>query len=207
MNAVKESSFELPPEGTFDAVCVLWAYLGTHKNRFFDADKGKSDPKAGREYQRKVQLVFEVLTDDSEAPKLVSEVWTVSLAQNSAMRKHCDSWGLKVEGGEIKFDRFLGRPCTLKIAHKKTSQGKDIAVVQSIQEYPRGRMSSAPKPTREPSQLDIDEMSELAVPEWVPYALGRPVKELLAESLEWKAKNGKSSPNGGGPGSVAEEGY
>jgi hypothetical protein len=207
MDSVKESTFELLPEGTFDAVCIAWIYLGTHKNRFFDPDKGKSDPKASREYQRKVLVVFEVYTSEADAPQLQSEVWTVSLAQNSAMRKHCDSWGLKVEGGEIKFDRFLSRPCTIKIAHKKTGQGKDIAIVQSIQEYPRGRMSSAPKATRESFRLDIEKVDEVAVPEWMPYALGRPVKEMLVESLEWKAKAGPSIGNGKGPGSVEEEGY
>jgi hypothetical protein len=209
MDSVKESSFELLPEGTFDAVCVGWAYLGTHKNRFFDPDKSKSDPKASREYQRKVLVVFEVYTSETDPPQLQSDVWTVSLAINSMMRKHCDSWGLKVEGGEIKFDRFLGRPCTIKIAHKKTGQGKDIATVQSIQEYPRGRLNSAPKSQREHFRLDIDKADELTVPDWLPYALGKPVKEMLAESLEWKAKTGSGGSNGNGhaPGTVEEEGY
>jgi hypothetical protein len=186
MKSVKESSFELLPEGTFDAVCVAWVYLGTHKNRFFDAEKSKSDPRASREYQRKLQLVFEVSADEGGENSLASEIWTVSLAQNATMRKHCDSWGLKAEGGEINFDRFLGRPCTVKIAHKHTAQGKDIAVIQSIQEWPRNRLSSAPKATREVFRFDVEDASRLDIPDWVPYALGRPVKEVLADSLEWR---------------------
>jgi hypothetical protein len=190
-NYVEESSFELPPAGTVAAVCAAWVDLGTHRNRFFGLDVKPGQPEA-REYHRKLMIVFELApAEGDEAPFLIAEVWTRTLAKNSSMARHCASWGLKPENGRLNFDRMLGRPAMLNIAHKRTGQGRDFAIVQAVTEWPRGQ--PAPKPQHPPFSWDIDAAKELPTADWLPYALGKPVHEMIRESLEWKARHSPTS--------------
>jgi hypothetical protein len=193
MNYVEEHSFELPRAGTVAAVCVAWLDLGTHKNRFYGLDVKPGQPEA-REFHRKLMLVFELAqAEGDKAPFLIAEVWTRTLAKNSAMARHCASWGLRPENGRLSFDKMLGRPALLNIGHKKTAQGRDFAVVQTITEWPRAQ--SAPKAQHPLFSWDIDVAAELPTANWLPYVLGRPVNEMIAESLEWNSRHG-STVNG-----------
>jgi hypothetical protein len=139
-------------------------------------------------------VVFELAqAEGDKEPFLIAEVWTRTLAKNSAMARHCASWGLRTENGRLSFDKMLGRPALLSIAHKKTGQGRDYAIVQAVTEWPRGQ--SAPKPQHPLYSWDIDEAKELPLADWLPYALGKPVNEMIQESLEWKSRHG-STVNG-----------
>jgi hypothetical protein len=177
-------SFELPPTGTQDAVCVAWLDLGSHKNRFFG--QGEND----REFLRKLVLAFELIgvTNSGGEPCVISEVMTKSLAKNSTLAGRLSSWGLKLDGRRLALNQLLGRPALLSIAHKTNKEGREFAVIQSIQGWQRNR--PVPQASYTLYSWDIDTAVELPSVPWLPYALGRPLTEWIKESLEWDTRHG-----------------
>jgi hypothetical protein len=194
---VEMPTFELPPEGTTDAVCVAWLDVGSQKNPFADQPP-KPGQIAPREYTRKLILVFELIgiTNANGEPFLLAEVCTKTLAKNSTMASRFASWGLKPDGRRLPLSQVLGRPALLSITHKLTNQGRSYAQIQSVLEWPRNRQ--VPEPTMSPYAWDIDREESLPDANWLPYALGRPISEMIAESLEWRLrntqKNGSTAP-------------
>jgi hypothetical protein len=177
-------SFELPPAGTQDAVCVAWLDVGSHKNKFFG--QGQND----REFQRKLMLAYELIgvADSSGEPFVVSEVLTKSLAKSSTLAGRLASWGVKPEGGRLMLSQLLSRPALLSIVHKRnTESGREFAVIQTIQGWHRNR--PVPKASHPCYSWDIDTAVETPSVPWLPFTLGRSVTEWITDSLEWKTRH------------------
>jgi hypothetical protein len=184
---VEMPAFELPPEGTSDAICVAWLDLGSYKNHFADQPPKPGQPP-NREYVRKLMLVFELVgsADAQSQPFLLAEVWTKTLAKNSTMAARFAGWGLKPEVRRLPLSQILGRPALVSVIHKTTNQGRIFPHIQSLLEWPRNR--SAPKSIRPLYSWDIDTAAALPDADWLPFALGRPVAEMIRESLEWRVR-------------------
>jgi hypothetical protein len=176
-------SFELPPAGTLDSVCLAWLDLGSHKNPFFG--QGEND----REFQRKIMLAFELIgvTDSGGEPFVISEVMTKTLVKNSTLAGRLASWGVKLDGRRLALNQLLGRPALLSIVHKTTKEGREFAVIQSIQGWQRNR--PVPQASYTHYSWDIDKAVELPSVPWLPFAMGRSITEWITASREWHTRH------------------
>jgi hypothetical protein len=139
-----EGSFELPPAGTFPAVCTRIIDLGTQQTTY------KGQPK--QTYQ--VMLSWEIADDDAKMSDgkrfMTSQRYTWSMSEKANLRKHLEAWRGQAftdadfgEGG-FNLKNVLGKACLLQIVHEENN-GKTYANIASLMKMPKGM----PVPTAE----------------------------------------------------------
>lgn len=148
-----ENTFELPPAGTFPAVCTRIIDLGTQQTTY------KGQPKT----QHKIMLSWELVDDDAKMTDgrrfMVSQRYTWSMSEKATLRKHLEAWRGKPfvdadfgpEGFNLK--NVLGKACLLQIVREE-SGGKDYANIAALVKLPKG--TPEPKPEGDLVYLWLD---------------------------------------------------
>lgn len=168
----------LPPQGNHIGRCVQIIDMGTHWNENF----GK--------WKRQVRLTFELPTelhvfdeDKGEEPFFVSVFCTLSMHENSTLRRHLESWRGKrfsdEEAGSFNIFTLADVPGMVNVTHSQDGKYADIA---SISPMPRGIECPAgvnPVVLFSP-YMDKADMQQAwkALPDWM--------REKISESQEWQ---------------------
>lgn len=139
--APSESSFELPPAGTFPALCYRVIDLGTQQSSYLGQTK----------MQHKILLSWELCDDDAKMsdgrPFSISQRYTWSMHEKAVLRKHLEAWRgtpFKPEdfgSGGFNIKSIIGVPCYLQIVHTE-KDGKTYANIAALMKLPK----TAPKP-------------------------------------------------------------
>ena len=141
----KFEKFPLPDEGTVQAVCAGVWDLGMQKTTYNGVDK----------LQHKVVIAWELnqLIDSPESeyhgmPYMLSKTYTLSLYENSNLRRDLESWRGKpfseqqVEDG-FDVEKLYGINCLVGIAHV-TKNDKTFANITSILPLMKGTENIVP---------------------------------------------------------------
>ncbi len=124
-----------------------------------------------------------LLTDDGK-PLIVSKRYTVSLGDQSTLRKDLESWsGKKMTAEDRKnFDvrNLLGKFCMLSVVH---SEDGKYANVSGISAVPTALRSSLPEPINAVTHFWLQEFDQTKYD-----ALPKYYKEKITESSEWRGK-------------------
>ncbi len=130
-----EGDFELPPSGTFLAVCYRVLDLGTQDTTY------KGTPKR----QHKILISWELPEEKMKdgRPFTISSRYTWSMSEKAALRKNLESWRgqpfTDKDFGQGGFDikAIIGKACLLTIVH--TNKGdKNYANIASISRIMKG---------------------------------------------------------------------
>lgn len=169
--------YQLIPEATYIATCVLMADIGTHVEIF----QGQ-DPKT----VEKLYIGWELnACDDQGKPYTIGTTYNCSLNQKSSLRKMLEAWrGRAFTDEELRnFDirNVLGKSCGLGVIHKPSNTDPSVKYprIGSIQALPAGVPPYQPLAT--PSLFDINQFDQAAY-ERLPNL----AKVMLQKSGEWK---------------------
>lgn len=185
------------PPGMHLARCYRIVDLGTQKNDF------NPDPK----YQRKVMIQFEVHSDDENGKPLVtsdgkplsiSKTFTLTLSENSNLRKDLQLWrgreftAQELRGFELK--NVLGAWAMLSVIHKE-SGGKTYSNIAAINPVPRSmKEAGLPEGANDLKIFDIDN------PDMAMFdSFSENLKNKIMSSPEWQASQGTAVSNLGSP--------
>ena len=171
-------SFELPPEGAKIARCVQEIDIGHQWSDFYKKTK------------HKVIIGWELPScshsegERAGEPMLVWKRYTVSLHENSLLRKDLQAWrGKKFTEEELKgFDlpKLLDKPCQVSIVHVDQG-GKTYANVDAVMALGEGQ--KCPDRNHDLVLFDID------APDMEVFAsFGDNLKKTIENSTEWKAR-------------------
>ncbi len=183
----KSDSNMAPVEaGTWTAVCVGYADLGTQR----------SDYQGDVREAQKVLVFWDVCDqrmtyEGEEKPRRISARYTNSLGKKATLRKVLEAWrGRAFTDDELKgFDlsNLIGVGCLLNIAHKPRQDGSGVfASVQAVMALPKGM----PKPIMETPRIEY--VTEGDAGEFVepPESLPEWVRDIIKESYEYKMAHG-----------------
>lgn len=157
--------FERAPAGNHIARCYMVCDLGMQESTF----NGETSLK------HKVRLSFELpneLMESDGRPFSVSSHYTLSLHENSAMRKDLTSWrGREFTDAELEgFDlmNVVGVPCMLNVIHKQNGD-KTYVNIGGITPMPKGM--DCPAAVNAPVKFSLEEENWQEVfstlPEWL----------------------------------------
>lgn len=126
------SEYELPPEGTEQAVCAEVVDLGYHENAF----------KPGK-FQHKIMVIWQLgATRDDGRRHLLSKMYTNSLDERATLRRDLESWRGRTftptEEAGFDLDHVHGANCVLNIQHRESQQGKTYANVVAVMPLLKG---------------------------------------------------------------------
>ena len=126
----------------------------------------------------------EKLQTDDKKPLIVSKRYTVSLGDQSTLRKDLESWsGKKMTAEDRKnFDmkNLLGKFCMLSVVH---SEDGKYANVSGISAVPTALRNSLPDGINAPVHFWLQEFGQAKYD-----ALPKYYKEKITESSEWRGK-------------------
>lgn len=174
----KNSGGDFPkaPVGTHVARCYQVIDLGHQKIVWQGKEK----------WQPKVMFTWELCGEPMEdgRPFAVSNRYTLSLAETSALRPALESWRGKpfteaeLEGFDVQ--NVLGAYCMLGVVHNSVD-GKVYANVSAILPLPKGM--AKPAPVNDNLYFDIETDDAAKLPEWL--------QKTIAKSRE---KSGEPAP-------------
>ena len=207
--STKQAPRELIPADNYIARCYQMVQIGTVIENIKGDIKTLSKVRIGWELPTELKVFKE---ENGEQPLVVSEEYTLSLAEKSNLRKMLASWRGKeftVEEAEA-FDLtvLLGQPCMINIIHKpaKSDPSKIYANIGSISRVPKGMaVPKAINPVFELSYDQFDFNKYNTLPDFI--------KNKMATSVEYKAltaiedtghEDGLPAPARGSNGNVTE---
>ena len=181
--STKQAPRELIPADNYIARCYQMVQIGTVVENIKGDIKILSKVRIGWELPTELKVFKE---ENGEHPLVVSEEYTLSLADSSNLRKMLVSWRGKdftVEEAEA-FDLtvLLGQPCMINIIHKpaKSDPSKIYANIGSISRVPKGMaVPKAINPIFELSYDQFDFNKYNTLPDFI--------KTKMATSVEYKA--------------------
>lgn len=184
--------FEPVGAGLQRAVCVGIFDLGTHNGEYQGVPNVRHQVLLSWELPDEDKITLE---DGTEAPRIISCFYTLSLGEKSTLFKHLQSWRGKpftpkeLEGFELK--NVLGAPCMLNIIHKENKEKKIKAKVADVTGLAKGM--EKPKASVPLIYYSIEDHGK-ELPEGTPEF----VQKIVGECNEFK---GDLTP----PASVAKE--
>jgi len=136
------NDFELPPQGTFAAVCYRVIDLGTQESSF----NGETSLK------HKIMVSWELPDERMEdnRPFTIHQSYTWSMHEKATLRKHLEAWrGRKFQDGDFGPDGFnikklLGVGCLLTITHTEKDRST-YANLTSIAKLMKGQETPQPE--------------------------------------------------------------
>lgn len=127
-------SFEPVPTGVYPARCYSVIDQGTQQRQWQGEIKARHELRLG----------FELLGDDKrddDKPYTINKVFTLSLAENSALRPFLENWrGKKFTAEELDgFDisKLIGAYCQINIIHEERD-GKTYANIGAVMPFAKG---------------------------------------------------------------------
>ncbi len=184
--------YEVPPAENHPAVLVGLIDLGTQRVEYANEVK----------WMRKIYLIWELtacrLSGTKERNHVVGRDYTLTFGEKSKLRGLIESWFNKkfAEGQPFDLIKLLGRPCLLTIVHGTSGKGNVYAKIDSITAVPKGM--TVPPAQQKALIWSIGEAEPVPTAEWVPFLYGRPVKEVIEDSQEYRQKRGQTMSNGSG---------
>jgi hypothetical protein len=178
---------EIPEPGSQPAVVVALVDLGTHPRKYEDSGKTVNS--------RRVYVAWELTDAPVSGTKGRNHVlcrdYTVAFSDKAGLRKMTEALGKKFAEGEA-FDllKLLGRRCLVTVDVKESAAGHRYAKIVNVTAPPKG--FTVPEPKLTPFSWQLGDGDE-NLPPWLPWLMGRPVTEWLAECQERKGR-GQASP-------------
>lgn len=181
------------------------APAGNHLARLYsciDLGHQSVDWKGETKIMHKMVLTWELhgeddsggklLTDDGK-PLIVSKRYTVSLGDQSTLRKDLESWsGKKMTTEDRKnFDmkNLLGKFCMLSVVHSEDGKYANVSGISAVPTALRNSLPEAINPVTHFWLQEFDQAKYDALPKYY--------REKIAESSEWRgaaAKKAKETP-------------
>ena len=183
-----ESTFKLPPSGSHLGRLYRVIDLGTQKIEWQGAIK----------MQRKVMFSFELHGEDNDGqplttndgkPLMISKRYTMSLGEQSTLRKDLESWsGRKLTADELLgFDvsKLLGKFAMCNVTHNDRD-GKTYANLAGLSQVPAA-IKKLPEPVgvNPVFILSLDEFDQAKFD-----SLSDGLKDIIKKSAEWRGTNG-----------------
>lgn len=143
-----ETEFELPPAGTYLAVCYRVIDLGTQQGSY------NGQPKTAHKILVSWELPEETMKDGR--PFTISQRYTWSMSEKATLRKHLEAWrGLAFtekdfgpQGFNVK--NIISKVCVLTITHAEKGE-KKYANIAAVGKPMKGM--AQPSPTNETAYL------------------------------------------------------
>jgi hypothetical protein len=181
---------EIPSEANHPGVLVAIVDLGTHTNVY----NGQSNTN------RKLYCVWELTDEQLSGTKnnqVIGTDLTLSFNKKAKIRQWMERMrGNKeyAEGEDIDYTKLLGTPCLVDVGHKANQdQSRTYAVLKGVSRLVKGM--ATPKAQRTPFLWLITDNKPIPkeAEEWWLY--GRPVKDWIEESPEWKERGSGKAGN------------
>jgi hypothetical protein len=188
-----ESTFKLPPSGSHLGRLYRILDLGTQKVEWQGAIK----------MQRKLMFSFELHGEDNDGqalttndgkPLMISKRYTMSLGEQSTLRKDLESWrGKKFTAEELLgFDLnvLLGKFAMCNVTHNDR-EGKTYANLSGLSQVPAA-LKKMPEPTgvNELMIFSLDAFDQAKFD-----SLSDGLKDIIKKSAEWRGTNGEEEAN------------
>jgi len=188
-----ESTFKLPPSGSHLGRLYRILDLGTQKVEWQGAIK----------MQRKLMFSFELHGEDNDGqalttndgkPLMISKRYTMSLGEQSTLRKDLESWrGKKFTAEELLgFDLnvLLGKFAMCNVTHNDR-EGKTYANLSGLSQVPAA-LKKMPEPTgvNELLIFSLDAFDQAKFD-----SLSDGLKDIIKKSAEWRGTNGEEEAN------------
>jgi hypothetical protein len=176
-------AFELPPAGTFVAICCHVIDLGTQTLEYQGQTKRA----------HKIALAW-LLPDELKedgTPFTIGRRFTASLHEKAALRQFLEAWrGRAFTLEELKsfaLPRLINAPCLLNIVHMERD-GKTYAEVKGASPLPKGMQP--PPPVADPIIFDISDPAT-----WHAFdRLTKRQQEAIEASPEWQERQHAAPP-------------
>jgi hypothetical protein len=188
-----ESTFKIPPSGSFLGRLYRILDLGTQKVEWQGAIK----------MQRKLMFSFELHGEDNDGqalttndgkPLMISKRYTMSLGEQSTLRKDLESWrGKKFTAEELLgFDLnvLLGKFAMCNVTHNDR-EGKTYANLSGLSQVPAA-LKKMPEPI---GVNDLMIFSLDAFDQAKFDSLSDGLKDIIKKSAEWRGTNGEEEAN------------
>ena len=188
-----ESTFKLPPSGSHLGRLYRILDLGTQKVEWQGAIK----------MQRKLMFSFELHGEDNDGqalttndgkPLMISKRYTMSLGEQSTLRKDLESWrGKKFTAEELLgFDLnvLLGKLAMCNVTHNDR-EGKTYANLSGLSQVPAA-LKKMPEPNgvNELMIFSLDAFDQAKFD-----SLSDGLKDIIKKSAEWRGTNGEEEAN------------
>jgi hypothetical protein len=188
-----ESTFKLPPSGSHLGRLYRILDLGTQKVEWQGAIK----------MQRKLMFSFELHGEDNDGqalttndgkPLMISKRYTMSLGEQSTLRKDLESWrGKKFTAEELLgFDLnvLLGKFAMCNVTHNDR-EGKTYANLSGLSQVPAA-LKKMPEPigVNELMIFSLDAFDQAKFD-----SLSDGLKDIIKKSAEWRGTNGEEEAN------------
>jgi len=174
---------ELIEAGNYIARCYQMIEIGTVKEDFNGKEKTLTKVRIGWELPTELKVYKE---ENGEQPRVISEEYTLSMADKATLRAVLQSWRGKTftedEAKNFDITKLLGVPCMLNIIHKasKADASKVYEKISSITPLPKGMACpTAINPVFVLSYDNFDEEKFTALPDFI--------KDKIKSSDEYKA--------------------
>jgi hypothetical protein len=130
---------ELIPAGNYVARCYSMIHIGTVETDYMGETTLQNKCNITWELPEEKRVFKE---ENGEQPMVISQEFTLSMADKANLRKILESWRGKgfTEDEAKSFDitKLLGIPCMLSIIHKVSKKGSEYAMISSIAAMPKG---------------------------------------------------------------------
>ncbi len=180
--------YEIPPAGAHAARLVALIQLGTQPDTF----DGKE------EMREKIFFTWE-LTDEQNKDGdnfVIGRDYTDSMHESAALRKIVGAWrGAKVEKDEeVDYMTLFSKPCLITLVRQTSrNSGKEYAKIESVGALPSKNMVCPPAKHTKFLWAIGDDIN--AIPDWIPYVYGTPIRDKIMESQEMKGKTPTNEVN------------
>jgi hypothetical protein len=184
-------TFDLCPAGSHSGCLVAMVDLGTHDTQFTDEKTGEKKWKK----TRKIYLAWEL--DEAKQGGggnfIVGREYTLSLGKKAALGALVGAWRGEQLGDGEEFDllKLVGKTCLVTVTHQKSGE----RTFHNMSGVAKLNKSTTPyKPAMQPWSWSLDAGSEIpAEVDALPYSYGVPIRDLIKESDEYKARNGHAA--------------
>ena len=137
----------------------------------------------------------EKLQTEDGKPLIVSKRYTVSLGDQSTLRKDLESWsGKKMTAEDRKnFDmkNLLGKFCMLSVVHSEDGKYANVSGISAVPTALRNSLPEAINPVTHFWLQEFDQAKYDALPKYY--------KEKIAESSEWRGKQKREQEDAANP--------
>lgn len=137
----------------------------------------------------------EKLQTEDGKPLIVSKRYTVSLGDQSTLRKDLESWsGKKMTAEDRKnFDmkNLLGKFCMLSVVHSEDGKYANVSTISAVPTALRNSLPEAINPVTHFWLQEYDQAKYDALPKYY--------KEKIAESSEWRGKQKREQEDAANP--------
>lgn len=180
-------NFTLAPAGNHAAICVSVVVIGTVPTKYKGHDKMQKVVRLGFELPLKKHVFNEA---KGEEPFVVYKEYTLSMGDNSNLKKMIDSWRgeklTKEEAKKFNIVKLLGCECMCNVVVKTSESGKQYNDVATVTPVPDGL--DVPEQTNKNTLFNFNAPFKLEAFNSLPEFIQNKIKS----SDEYKALGGEA---------------